>query len=56
MRNKGNKLYQNTHGTVFKRKTNTKRSKKAALLKRQRKPKHPSSVKAPVLDASTKIP
>ncbi len=37
LRNKGNKLYKNTHGTVFKRKTNNKRRKKNALLKKNSK-------------------
>ena len=34
MRNKGNKYYQNTHGNVFKRKTNNKRRKKNVLMKK----------------------
>jgi hypothetical protein len=49
LRNKGNKLYQNTHGTVFRAKTNNKRRKKMELLKRQRKAKVQSSAEKPVV-------
>jgi hypothetical protein len=45
LRNKGNKLFQNTHGTVMRVKTNAKRIKKMNLLKRKRKTKVNTSVK-----------
>jgi hypothetical protein len=37
LRNKGNKYYQNTHGNVFKRKTNDKNRKKKILMKKNSK-------------------
>ena len=37
MRNKGNKLYKNTHGTVFRRKTNDKHRKKMVLMRKNSK-------------------
>jgi hypothetical protein len=42
LRNKGNKYYQNAHGNIFRKKTNTKLSKKKQLLKRMRTPKIPA--------------
>jgi hypothetical protein len=45
LRNKGNKFYQNTHGTVLRVKTKAKRIKRMTLLKRQRKPKVKTAAK-----------
>ncbi len=37
MRNKGNKFYKNTHGTVLRMKTNDKRRKKMLLRRKNSK-------------------
>jgi len=47
LRNKGNKFYQSTHGTVFRTKTKTKKRKKIALMKKMRNAIVPVSPKIP---------
>jgi len=36
LRNKGNKFYKNTNGNIFRMKSNSKKKKKNALMKKMR--------------------